>query len=134
MVYCLWSERFDCKMTDIFAVQEEMAKSIPADLLRVELGSEAGTGLVKRYTDNFEAYDQYLRGRFQWNKRGGEGFEEKHWNTSSARPHPPDPNYAPRVFRHCRLSRCDGVVGTGRDPTEAWPKGQGSGGKSAGCR
>ncbi len=40
--YCLWSQRFDCKMTDIFAVQEEMAKSI-AELLKVELGSKAGS-------------------------------------------------------------------------------------------
>ena len=38
--YCLWSQRFDCKMTDIFEVQEEMAESI-ADLLKVELGSKS---------------------------------------------------------------------------------------------
>jgi IS1 family transposase len=42
----------------------------------VELGSKAGTGLVKRYTESFEAYDLYLRGRFQWNKRSGEGFQK----------------------------------------------------------
>ena len=73
--YCLWSQRFDCKMTDIFDVQDEMAKTI-ANLLKVELGSKARSGLVKRYTQDLEAYDLYLRGRFQWNKRSGEGFQK----------------------------------------------------------
>ncbi len=74
--FCLWSQRFDCKMTDIFDVQEQIAQSI-AELLKVELDSKIGSsGLVKRYTENFEAYDLYLRGRFQWNKRSGEGFQK----------------------------------------------------------
>ncbi len=90
--YCLWSQRFDCNMTDIFQVQDEMAKSI-ADSLKVELGSKAGTALVKRYTENFEAYDLYLRGRFQWNKRSGEGFQKalEHFQQALEL----DPNYAP---------------------------------------
>jgi serine/threonine protein kinase/Tfp pilus assembly protein PilF len=74
--FCLWSQKFDGKITDIFEVQEEIAQSI-ADLLKVELGSKIGSsGLVKRYTDNFEAYDFYLRGRFHWNKRSPEGFQK----------------------------------------------------------
>ncbi len=116
--YCLWTQRFDCKMTDIFAVQEEMAKSI-ADLLRVELGSKAGTGLVKRYTDNFEAYDQYLRGRFQWNKRGCEGFQKalEYFNRALTL----DPNYAPAYSGIADYHVAVASWGL-EPPTEAWPK------------
>jgi len=116
--YCLWSQRFDCKMTDIFDVQEEMAQSI-ADLLKVELGSKAGTGLVKRYTDNFEAFDQYLRGRFQWNKRSPEGFQKALEYFQNALAH--DPDYAPALsgIADYHVS----VASWGLEaPTEAWPK------------
>ena len=116
--YCLWSQRFDCKMTDIFVVQEEMAKSI-ADLLRVELGSKAGTGLVRRYTDNFEAYDLYLRGRFQWNKRGGEGFQKALEYFERALTH--DPNYAPAYSGIADYHVAVASWGL-EPPTEAWPK------------
>jgi len=116
--YCLWSQRFDCKMKDIFEVQEEMAQSI-ADLLKVELGSKAGDGLVKRYTENFEAYDLYLRGRFQWNKRSGEGFQKalEYFQRSLAL----DPNYAPA---HAGIA--DYFVSVASwglaPPNEAWPE------------
>jgi len=114
----LWSERFDCTMTDIFDVQDEMARSI-ADLLKVELGSKAGSGLVKRYTENFEAYDLYLRGRFQWNKRSGEGFQKalEYFQQALER----DPNYAPALagIADYHVS----VASWGLEPpTEAWPK------------
>ena len=117
--FCLWSQRFDCKMTDIFEVQEEIAKSI-ADLLKVELDSKIGSsGLVKRYTDNFEAYDLYLRGRFQWNKRSGEGFGKalEYYERALAL----DPNYAPAYagIADYHVS----VASWGLEaPTEAWPK------------
>ena len=117
--FCLWSQRFDCKMTDIFEVQEEIAQSI-ADLLKVELGSKIGSsGLVKRYTDNFEAYDLYLRGRFQWNKRSGEGFQKalEYYERALAL----DPNYAPAYagIADYHVS----VASWGLEaPTEAWPK------------
>jgi serine/threonine-protein kinase len=115
--YCLWSQRFDCKMTDIFAVQEEMAQSI-ADLLRVELGSKAGTGLVKRYTDNFEAYDLYLRGRFQWNKRSCEGFQKALEYFERALTH--DPNYAPAYSGIADYHVAVASWGLA-PPNEAWP-------------
>ncbi len=116
--YCLWSQRFDCKMTDIFEVQEEMAQSI-ADLLQVELGSKAGTDLVKRYTDNFEAYDLYLRGRFQWNKRSGEGFQKALEYFQRALTF--DPNYAPAYSGIADYHIAVASWGL-EPPTEAWPK------------
>ncbi len=114
----LWSERFDCNMTDIFQVQDDMARSI-ADLLKVELGSKADNGLVKRYTQNFEAYDLYLRGRFQWNKRSGEGFQKALEYFQRALEL--DPNYAPALagIADYHVS----VASWGLEPpTVAWPK------------
>ena len=59
----LWSEQYDRELDDIFAVQEEIAISI-ADRLKVTL-----IGLEPP-TENVEAYDLYLRGRFFWARRG----------------------------------------------------------------
>jgi serine/threonine-protein kinase len=59
--YHLWSERYDRKMTDVFAIQDEICQAI-VDKLRVELSF--GKPTVKRYTENIEAYNQYLKGRY----------------------------------------------------------------------
>lgn len=63
----LWSERFDRDASDIFAVQDEIARTV-VDALRVTLSSPVST-LVKRMTDDLEAYSLYLQGRFHWNRR-----------------------------------------------------------------
>ncbi len=58
--YHLWSPRFDREMTDVFAIQDEISQAI-VEKLRVRL---AGDGpLVKRHTENIEAYHLFLRGR-----------------------------------------------------------------------
>ena len=67
--YHLWSERFDRNMDDIFAVQDEIAAAI-ADKLRVTLTGTAAETQVNRSTDNVEAYNLYLKGRFFWEQRG----------------------------------------------------------------
>jgi serine/threonine-protein kinase len=59
--YHLWSERYDREMTDVFAIQDEISQAI-VDNLRVRLVSDRP--LVKRYTDNLEAYNLYLKGRY----------------------------------------------------------------------
>jgi serine/threonine protein kinase/tetratricopeptide (TPR) repeat protein len=66
--YHLWSEKYDCEMKDIFAIQDEIALTI-ADKLKVRLLSEERDGLVKRHTENIEAYNLYLKGRYFWSKR-----------------------------------------------------------------
>ncbi|HEX7023840.1 MAG TPA: tetratricopeptide repeat protein, partial [Gemmatimonadales bacterium] len=59
----LWSERYDRELDDIFAIQDEIARSI-VEQLRVRLGLQQATGqLVARPTDDLEAYQLYLRGR-----------------------------------------------------------------------
>jgi TolB-like protein len=56
----LWSERYDRKMTDVFAIQDEISQAI-VEKLRVRLAGDRP--LVKRHTESVEAYNLFLRGR-----------------------------------------------------------------------
>jgi TolB-like protein/tetratricopeptide (TPR) repeat protein len=69
----LWSDRFDREMEDIFKIQDEISLAI-VDKLKVKLLGKERRGLVKRSTENPEAYRLYLRGRFFWNRRTKEGL------------------------------------------------------------
>src|SRR5262249_54499776 len=64
----LWGEHYRRKFTDVLAVQEEIATEI-ANKLRLKLSVPSRKRLVKRYTENTEAYQFYLKGRYYWNKR-----------------------------------------------------------------
>ena len=66
--YHLWSERYDREMTDVFAMQDEIAKAI-ANRLQVTLGGEE-TPLVTPATGNLDAYHLYLKGRYYLAQRG----------------------------------------------------------------
>jgi TolB-like protein/Tfp pilus assembly protein PilF len=57
----LWADTFDRKLTDIFAVESEVAKAI-ADELRAKLTGQEEQVIAAKPTDNIEAYDAYLRG------------------------------------------------------------------------
>lgn len=79
----LWSERYDREMTDVFEIQDEISQAIVAKL-KVKLASQSGSGtdaarpaapLVKRYTENLEAYNLYLKGRFELYKMTREGLD-----------------------------------------------------------
>ena len=66
--YHLWSDTFDRDLEDIFAVQDEISKIITAQLrIKLSLDSHKQT-LVEQPTDNIEAYNLYLKGRYYWNK------------------------------------------------------------------
>ena len=100
-------------------MQEEIAQSI-ADLLKVELGSKIGSsGLVKRYTENFEAYDLYLRGASSGTSAAVKAFRRR-WNITSA-PSLLDPNYAP-AYAGIADYHVASPRGAWKPPTEAWPK------------
>jgi len=73
--YHLWSERYDREMEDIFAIQEEISLSI-VDKLKVKLLKEEKAKLVKRYTDDPEAYSLYLKGRYFWYRRYEGGLQK----------------------------------------------------------
>ncbi len=66
--YHLWAERFERNMEDIFAVQDEISMAV-VDKLKVELLEGEQEKLTKRHTQNKEAYQLYLKGRYHWNRR-----------------------------------------------------------------
>ena len=68
----LWSQTFDREVTDIFAIQDEIARSI-ADALKVRLGRAADK---KAGTENVEAYELYLLGLYHWNQRTEDGLRK----------------------------------------------------------
>jgi TolB-like protein/Flp pilus assembly protein TadD len=68
----LWSQTFDREVTDIFAIQDEIARSI-AYALKVRLGHAADK---KAGTENVEAYELYLLGLYHWNQRSEEGLRK----------------------------------------------------------
>jgi serine/threonine-protein kinase len=66
--YHLWSERFDRELEDVFAVQDEIARSI-AETLEPRLTGGRAAALPERPTKDVEAYDLYLKGRHFWKLR-----------------------------------------------------------------
>lgn len=72
----LWSDRFDREIEDVFAIQDEISLAI-VDRLKVKLLGEEKDSLLKRSTDNLDAYNLYLKGRyFCWNRRTKEGLNK----------------------------------------------------------
>jgi eukaryotic-like serine/threonine-protein kinase len=71
----LWSERYDREMVDVFAIQDEISRSI-VDALKVKLLASRQTPLVLRPTEDLEAYTTYLKGRYFWNRRTPEGLRK----------------------------------------------------------
>lgn len=87
----LWADTYDRKLTDIFAVETEIAKTI-AESLQAKLTGSEKSSMAKVPTANPEAYELYLKGRFFWNKRSGVDLRKAidYFNQAIAK----DPNYA----------------------------------------
>ncbi len=66
----LWAESYDRKLIDIFAVESDVAQRI-ASSLEAKLSGSEERAMKARPTENTEAYQLYLKGRFFWNKRTG---------------------------------------------------------------
>jgi serine/threonine protein kinase/Tfp pilus assembly protein PilF len=66
--YHLWSERYDREMEDVFEVQDEIARAI-ADALKVRLLPAEEAGISSRGTEDVEAYNDFLKGRYYFNRR-----------------------------------------------------------------
>ena len=70
----LWSDSYERDASDVFAVQDDIARSI-AEALKLRLASTAGGAQAPAAgTANLEAYDHYLRGRHFWNARGADNI------------------------------------------------------------
>ena len=87
----LWSERYDREMSDVFAIQDEIAGTIVRTLRSTLLG-DLGDPTPVRYTANIKAYSLYLKGRFCWNRRTQDGIKEgiRYFEQAIAE----DPSYA----------------------------------------
>jgi TolB-like protein/Flp pilus assembly protein TadD len=87
----LWAEIYDRKLTDIFAVESDIAKTI-ADTLQAKLTGSEKTAISKEPTSNTEAYELYHKGRSLWGKRTGDNIPKAiaFYEQAIAR----DPNYA----------------------------------------
>src|SRR5229473_2873722 len=87
----LWSERYDRALDDVFAIQDEIARTI-VSTLRTTFLADIADPTPQRYTHNLKAYSLYLKGRYCWNKRTQEGVLEAIAYFEQAIDH--DPDYA----------------------------------------
>jgi TolB-like protein/Tfp pilus assembly protein PilF len=71
----LWADTYDRKLTDIFAVESEIAKTI-ADTLQAKLTGSERIAITTKPTENPEAHELYLRGRYFWNRRTTENLKK----------------------------------------------------------
>lgn len=87
----LWGEQYRRKLKDIFELEEEISREISGKL-RLRLSGEEKKRLVKRYTENTEAYQLYLKGRYYTNKRTEDWIKKgiEHFQKAADA----DPNYA----------------------------------------
>jgi len=69
----LWAEIYDRKLTDIFAVESDIAKTI-ADTLQAKLTGSEKIAITTKPTENPEAHELYLKGRYFWNRRTAENL------------------------------------------------------------
>ena len=90
--YHIWSEQYDREIEDVFAIQDEIARTI-VERLKVKLTAAQDEALGKRHTENVQAYELYLRGRHCWHRWNMKGMLEKairHFEHALAK----DPDYA----------------------------------------
>ena len=71
----IWAGKFDERFTDIFALEDSISEQV-ADALTLSLTREEKQLLAKRHTENTEAHQAYLKGRYYWNKRTADGLKK----------------------------------------------------------
>jgi hypothetical protein len=100
----LWGERLHRPLADIFEVEEEITRQI-VDKLRLRLSGEQKRQLARRYTENSEAYQLYLKARYHFLKRTPEGLAKgiDYCEQAIAK----DADFA---LAHAALSDCYGVL------------------------
>ena len=90
----LWSERYDRRLEDVFAVQEEIALAIVA-AMKVRLLGHERAAIGRRPTESLDAHSAYLRGQFHWNTFTPEGFMRSRESFEAAIRI--DPDFAPAL-------------------------------------
>ena len=114
----IWGSQFDEKVTDIFRVQDSISERV-AGVLALKLTGEEKERLAKSYTDNTEAYQLYLMGRYHVNRLTDEGFLKslEYFQQAIEK----DPNFA---LAHAGLAGSyNALAGFNvRPPKEVYPK------------
>ncbi len=87
----LWGEQYNRKLADILTVQDDIARDIYSKL-RTRLSGEEEKRITRRYTENAEAYQLYLKGLYNWNRSTEDGFRKAIEQYQAAVQK--DPNYA----------------------------------------
>ena len=103
--YQVWSERYDRVMEDIFEIQDEISHAI-VEKLKVKLVGREKELLAKRYTENLEAYNLCLRGRYYWSMRTPDSIHKAMGFYEQALAE--DPDYA---LAHAGLADCHILLG-----------------------
>jgi DNA-binding winged helix-turn-helix (wHTH) protein/tetratricopeptide (TPR) repeat protein len=114
----LWGDQYDREITELFSVQDDISREVSRKL-RLKMTGETEDRLTKRYTENIEAYQLYVRARSGCEKRTAEGF--KRGIEYLSRAIQIDPNYA---LAHAELAQCISVPSYygAVDPNIAYPK------------
>lgn len=116
----LWADTYESQIGDVLALQNRVSSAI-VDEIRINLSKEDKERLAKRPAVSPEAYEDYLKGRYYWNKRSGEGFAKAIGYFEEATHK--DQQYA---LAYAGLADCYGIIGAtiyGSVPTaEAAPK------------
>jgi TolB-like protein len=101
----LWGAQYNRKLADLQTVREEIATEI-SDRLRLRLTGAGQKLLTRRYTENTEAYQRYLKGRYYWNRRTEESLKRaiQFFNQAIEK----DPNYA---MAYAGLADCHSSLG-----------------------
>ncbi len=98
--YHVWSETYDRRLADVFAVQDEISRAI-VGALELRVAGNPGRPLVESSTQDLDAYNLYLQGRFHLNKWRPEGARKgiEYFAQAIAK----DPGYAPA---HAGMADC----------------------------
>jgi TolB-like protein len=116
----LWAEKFDEKWTDIFTVQDSISEQVTRALM-LQLSGAERQQLTKHETENTDAYQAYLRGRFHWNKFTEESFQRA--IASFIEAIHIDPEYALAYAGLADLYNWLGVFGV-LPPDDTWGRGK----------
>ena len=111
----MWGEQYDRKMSDLLAIQREIAREI-VEKLKLKVSGEEQRP-AKHYTESNEAFQLYLKGRFYWNKRTAEALKKsiEYFNQAIDK----DPRFA---LAYAGLADCYVVPANRLPPREAMPK------------
>jgi TolB-like protein len=114
----IWGDQYDRELKQLFEVQDEISREV-LQKLRVRISGEEENRLTRRYTENIEAYQLYVRARHGCEQRTADGF--KRGIEYLTRALQVDPNYA---LAHAELAQCISVpcYYGAVDPNIAYPK------------